>query len=402
MSAAAAAKPASQFGLPGVTRPVRNRENNDGLVTTLQAGSQVDLLGAIPFKQTDVIKGWTALFNLNPTWTAGGGTFTTSAYFPWNIIGPTKLNLQGQFNLLDVENGIDLFLFQTLRPMVNTSQMYSLNGYTNLPTAYSNQANLISASNYTNASTSIQLPVEIPAGMWFEYYYPLDVNGTILGQMGRTFVSPQYMAGTSRIVTPQVRYNAQMAAAGVTDQTPVSVAGGTPTYSGTSTLNIQRHGYYQPQGAADSMPVHNWQLTRQTRRYSLSGVSTANLNVPLNGQILMLYVRLFDPSASSNLGAPIALSNVTECDVVYGSGLYRAQDRAKEMQAGFVRQHPILITNGVMAWDFGLDDLGYLTNAYALNTMNTSGIQVQLTFSGTQSSTAYAVVGVEALTYVEA
>lgn len=399
---AAAARPASAYGLPGVTRPLRNRENNDGLATTLSAGSQVDIIGVIPFRQTDVIRGWTLRFEVAPTWTAGTSVLTTSSYFPFNIVGPSRLNLQNQFDLINVDNGIDLAIFQDIRPMINPSGGYPLTNYTNLPTMYSAQPNLITSGTYTSASTAINLRYEIPAGLWFEYYYPLDANGTILGQMGRTFVSPQYMSGTSRIVQPAIRYNAGGAAAGVTDYTPVSIGAGTGTFSGTSTLRVQRWGDYQPQGVADSPPVHNWQLTRKTQKFSLSGVASSNLTVPLNGQVLSLYVRLFDPAANGALGAPIPLANVTEADIVYGSGLFRAQDRPNEMQGAFVMQHPFLLTNGVLAWDFGLDPLGYLTNAYALNTMNTSGVQIQLTFTGAQSATAYAVVGVEALTYVEA
>jgi len=87
--------------------------------------------------------------------------------------------------------------------------------------------------------------------------------------------------------------------------------------------------------------------------------------------------------------------------VVYGSGLFRYQDTYVDAQARTIAKHNALLTKGILAWDFALDEQDAITNRYALNTMNTSGIQIQLTFSGTQSSTAYAVVGVEALQYVE-
>jgi hypothetical protein len=49
----------------------------------------------------------------------------------------------------------------------------------------------------------------------------------------------------------------------------------------------------------------------------------------------------------------------------------------------------------------GLDDYGRITNANALNTLTTAGVNVHLEFGSALSATAYVVVGVEALSYVE-
>ena len=404
MTAAAPAQvqPGSLFGLPGITRALENKEANDGITATLAQATSTPQNGMVPFKQTDVIQGWEFQWTFATTWTAGTQTLNTSPYFPYNIVGPFQLTMQNQFNSIVAQSGIDLALWQVIRPQRQTDYKNAL--YTNKDgvAMYTPQGLLPSAGNYTTASTSITMRMEVPGGIWFDAFYPLSGDGSILSGPVRAFVSPQYMAGTARIVQPQITYNPGL---GTTlDNAPVVATGTltTPaTFTGSSTLNLKRRGWYQPQGVGDSPAIYNWQYTRQAKPYSLSGLTTAYIPIPLNGQILSIFVRLFDPTLASNIGGPIPLANVSECDVIYGSGLYRFQDRPVDMQARFIAQHGTLITNGVLAWDMALDDFGRVTNAFALNTMNTSGVQVVLTFTGAQSSSAYAVVGVEALTYVE-
>jgi len=69
------------------------------------------------------------------------------------------------------------------------------------------------------------------------------------------------------------------------------------------------------------------------------------------------------------------------------------------MQRRLINQRQLLLPVGVMAWDLAYY-YGYVTNRYALNTMDTTGISVYLEFTGAQSASAYAVVGIEALRYV--
>lgn len=393
----AATAPASLFGAPGITRPLEQKENNDNAVTALSQANATQALGYIPLRQTDVIYGWQLQLTHAVTPTAGTGAITVSPYFPDNFLGTTQLNMQNQFSTINVESGIDLALFQAIRPMRKSDRRNGL--YTTTTNLYNPATDIVSLSNYTNASTSILRRYEFPAGMWFDQYFELDAAGNALTSAPlRAFVSPQYMAGTARIVTPILNFNPL--AGSKADQGPYTVTGNA-TLADSVTQNWRRIGIYQPMGAEDSPPVFNWQYVRRTQRFSLSGVSSANLLVPLNGQILSVYVRMFDPS-SGGVGAPIAISAVSECDVQYGSGLYRYQDTPTDTMARFIAQHgSTLLTTGLLAWDFALDDQDNLTNRYALNTMNTSGIQVSLTFTGAQSSTAYAVVGVEALQYVE-
>lgn len=385
-------QPASLFGAPGVTRPLEAKENNDNVSVTLSTGVTPQT-GLIAFKQTDVMYGWQLELVHALTLTPGTGAIAVNQYFPDNFLGQVQLNMQNQFSTINVENGVDLSIFQNIRPMRKSDQRNAQ--YTTTSAMYTPQTNQTSLSSYNNASTSISRRYELPAGLWFDQYFELAADGTPLTPTPlRAFVSPQYMAGTARIVTPIINFNAL--SGGNKDVQPYTLTGNA-TVADVVTENWRRVGIYQPQGVADSPPVFNWQLVRQTKRFGLAGVSSANLTFPLNGQILAVYVRLFDPTAN----APIAITALSECDVQYGSGLFRYQDTPTDTQARYIAQHGTLLPSGVLAWDFALDDQQNITNRYALNTMNTSGIQLSLTFTGAQSATAYAVIGIEALQYVE-
>ena len=395
------AAPASLFGVPGYTRPIETIENNDGNVTTLSQTNSTSATGLIPFQQTDVIKGWLLRMSYVNTVTPGTSTVTTSQLFPDNFIGALKMNYQNQFSAINVESGFDLALFNRIRPARVTDYKNDLYAQPQV-SAYSAQSNLLSANNYASTSGTILRDYWLPGGVQFDEYWELADTGQVAAPPVPQFVSPQFMAGTARIVQPSITFNP--GSAGTLDNGPYHIGAGTGTFVGSATMSIKRVGWYQPtmQNGADSPPIANWQYTLMTQRQSIAGVSKTSIKIPLNGQILAVYVRLYDPAANTALGAPIDLSNVSEADLVYGSNLFRFQDRPAETQARFMEQHGVILPVGVLAWDLALDNRGRVTNAMALNTLNTSGIQVNLTFTGAQSASAYAVVGVEALTYVVA
>lgn len=396
--------PGSLFGVPGITRTVEDIENNDGNVTTLAQSTQITSNSLVPFRQTDVVKGWNARFVIAPTITLNSDTVTLSPYFPWNFLSRVRLNMQNQVNTIDVESGIDLAIFNRIRPQYRRDLRNVLWSQP-ATSGYSAAANIMSSNSYAANSTSLSLPLYLPAGLQFDEYWPIADTGQPLGAPLPMFVSPQFMSGTGRIVQPIITYNQAIAVTsggGTCDNGPYIDSAAAATFTGTSTLYLKRNAIYQPtQGnGSDSPPIAPWQYTIQTQRRSIAGVSKASLQIPLNGQILSVYVRLFDPAANSSKGAVIGLSALTEADLVYGSGLYKFQDRPEEVQQRYASQHNEILTDGVLCWDMALDQRGRLTNANALNTMNTSGIQINLTFTGAQSSSAYAVVGVEALSYV--
>jgi hypothetical protein len=393
--------PGTLFGVPGITRGTEQIENNDGNTTTLSQTSATSALSLVPFKQTDIIKGWLMRLSVNQTVTTGTGTATLGAYYPDQYLGRFQLNFQNQFNAIDVESGIDMRIFNTIRPYRQTN--YKNAGYTQ-PTvqSYSSAANLLSSNSYTTGSTLVQRVYWIPGGLQFDEYWNLKDTGEPTGAPLPMFVSPQFMAGTARIVQPYINYNPAFAT--VSDGGPMT-ATGVATFSGSAVVNLKRVGWYQPQysNGADSPPVANWQYTLKTVRRSIAGQSgTIPLLLPLNGQILSVYVRLFDPAANGALGAPITVNDTNQphVDLVYGSNLYKFQDRPSEVQERFEAQHGEILPQGVLAWDMAIDERGRITNANVLNTMNTSGVQINLQTNAAFSASAYAVVGVEALTYV--
>jgi hypothetical protein len=165
-------------------------------------------------------------------------------------------------------------------------------------------------------------------------------------------------------------------------------------------INWRRYGVYQPQGAADAPLFWNWQYVRLTRRFGISQVTTIQIPMEPGLQILMFYVRMFDPTLNSNLGGALPIANVTEADLQIGSGLYRFQDTPADTQRRLMRQHGITLPEGCLAWDMALTPDNRVTNARAVNTYTTSSCTLTLTFSAQTNAGAYLVLGTEGLRYV--
>lgn len=407
---AAAPAPGQYFGVPGLTQWTEQTENNNGLVANLSQTAGAPVQGILPFKQVDVVFWWEMVVTWTNTVTPGTQTINTSPYFPYNVLGESRLKIQNQFDSWHIFSGIDAAIFQLIRPMrpgtdsrenlgANPAGAWSTNGgweNANIP-----QANLDATPGATSSTGTINFSLEIPGSLRFDSYWDLAEDGTILSPPGPAWVSPQFMAGTARQVAPILATPAILGSS--LDSSPF-VANGTNTTPATASGNLsfgfRRVGIYSSNNQAAMPVVRHWQYLRDVSNFSLSGVSRKDLIVPTVGQILALFVRLWDPAANGGLGAPININTVTKCQVQFGSGLLRFDDTPRDAQRRFVRQHGVLLPQGVLAWDLAIDELGKISNARALNTLNTAGVQVHLEFSGALSTTAYAVLGVEALTYV--
>lgn len=391
----------SLFGLPSITRYSEQKENNDGTVTTLDQGTQVDAMFSTNFKQSDIVERWTMDVKWTNTVTDDPGTDDVglSEYFPYNIIGPVGLNLQNQFDSIKALSGIDLFFWQLLRPVYCT---FPDNVAEQNPQAsgYSAQTNLVTDDGYDQHSATVNFSLDLPGGIFLDLFYLLDADGQIYNpQPIRAFVSPQYMAGSQRIIQPRVRFNPLISTK--YDTGPYVITKGSPTATGTVALGFTRKAVYQPAGPADSPLVFNWQYVREATKVSLSGKDTADIPIPFSGQILSIGYRFFDPSATGGKGASLDVgSDVTEIDLLFGSGLYRYQDTPMRCQRRFTRQHGILLPKGMLCHDMAVDEFGRLTNAYCLNTLDTAGVQVHIDFSAPLSATAYVVLMVEGFRYV--
>ena len=396
----------SLFGLPGVTYWSEQVEANDGVALSLSQGTQTVFQFPSNLFNTDILFRETIEISISATLTPGTQTITVSPYFPYNYVGPVQLSMQNQFNTYDVLSGIDMKLFELARPQYqeNQANMYwEQNPSTN---AYGSQQNLQTASNYTNTSNSIAFNLDMPMGIWFDRYFDLSPDGQLRDNLGptRTFVTPQLMAGANRIVVPRITMNPAFAA--TFDNGPYMVSGPTTTpatFSGTATTGWQRKIVYQPRAANDTPMLWGWQYSRESKQYSLSGRSTIDILLPTTGQLLMVFYRLFDPQATATggLGAPININQVQNEWLQYGSGLFKYQDTPKRAQRRFMRQHQnVLPPQGVIFHDLAIDEQGAYSNANALNTLDTSSCKVHFDFTTILSSSAYVVIGVEALRYV--
>lgn len=389
------------FALPGITVWSEQKENNDGTVTTLAAAAQATAIFNANFKQTDIVFRWdmgvsiASAFSVNPTGPQ------TSPYFPYNYIGAAALNVQNQFNTVNVESGIDLAIFQAIRPSRPTSYMNWMDTGLVAPDPYSNTTpTIVTSGTYTSSSSPITIWFELMPCISFDLYYDLAEDGRLYNDSGavgiRSFVTPQMMAGTNRVIQPAVTFNSVINAA---NQYTSPFSGGTFT-SSVATLNFRRTVVYQPTSSTAAPLLFNWQYARETRRFTISGVSSYDLNLPLVGQILMCYIRMWDPTLNSGVGGPIPITNVINAWVQVGSGLFRFQDTPTDAVKRLYRQHGIFLPAGCLAWDMAITDDGRITNRAAINTLTTSGCLIHLDFTAAQNNGAFVVLGVESLRYV--
>lgn len=396
------------FGLPGVTIWSEQKENNSPTSTNgLTVGSQAPVSFPANFKQTDVVFAWRMLVSISMGGAPTGTGIALSPYFPWNFLGPLALNMQNQFDTISYFSGYDAALFQMIRPQKQESWAANFNDLmTNAGVdSYNDAPNQITQSNYTTGSTAISFDIDLLPGIWFDLYYDLEENGMLLdykAQGIRTFVTPQMMAGTNRIIQPRVTWN-QGGTLSTTGNDPTlapytTTAGGVTYTTVNGTLNFRRKITYQPQSSKDAPLLWNWQYSRQCIRNTIGAQGQVTIPLPLVGQILAFYVRLVDPGAGTPGNIPLA--NISECDVQIGSGLFRFQDTPEDMQSRFFRQHGIRPPQGCLVWDMATTDDGRVSNKDAINTLTTSAPQVTITFSVTPSASAYYVLGYEALRYV--
>lgn len=386
------------FGLPGITVWSEQKENNDGNVTALASGAQATAIFNANFKQTDIVFRWDMGINYAATYSVAPTTI--GPYFPYNIIGSLALNIQNQFNTINVESGVDAAIFQAIRPSRATSYMNWVDQNLVAVDSYSNSTpTLVTSNAYTAGSTAMTWWLELMPCINFDLYYDLGEDGRLYadGAMGiRAYVTPQMMAGTNRIITPAVQYNSLINAANLYTS---PFANGTLT-SASVTLNFRRTVVYQPTSSAASPLLFNWQYARETRRFTISGVSSIDLPLPLVGQILMLYVRMWDPTLNAGAGGAIPITNVTNAWVQVGSGLYRFQDTPTDAVKRLYRQHGIFLPAGCLAWDMAVTDDGRITNRATINTLTTSGCLIHLDFTAAQNNGAFVVMGIESLRYV--
>lgn len=416
------------FGLPGFTQPFEQYENLNGIVTPLALAAQTPWNPPGSFQKTDIVRWWELETIIN--WTTTVTTSTVSPEAPYNIFQSLKLKLQGQYTPLEVESGFDAAFFQMYRPMRGPGQLnvQNLMG-TNVAATYANgiipqsnqatggpqattagvagsggstNATVISTSIAANpaAGTSWVFNLEIPGSLYIDQYWDLAVDGTLLpnaqgvvAPMGAT-VSPQYMGGGERIVVPTFNYAA--IAAANSDQGPLIGSG---AGAASVTNNARRVGYYATQNPAELPPVFNWQYRRSSKRYPVGAFTKVDIPVTEYGQLLSVYVRIFDPATGAG-GTYYNVANLTKIQLLYGSNLPRFDDDTLTMQQRFITQHGFLPPQGFVVWDMLANtssQYGLSNDFRVLNTLTNANVHVHLETTTAPSASAYAVIGTELL-----
>ena len=419
---ATAPAPGSAFNVPGIpggsTQWFEEYEDTYDLSFTPSSSTSKPVLGIQKFRQTDVVAHWEAQIVVKQKVTAGTGqTVVGSKYAPWNYVGPVRVLVQNQYSAIDVESGIDAYIADLIRPFrrtavrniagANPAGFPAGGSATGYPSPTNAQANLDWPRQwkYTLDDTFV-LVLGLGPAVWFDSYYDLGITGSPASPPHSALVSPQFMAGTTRVITPQLTAN-QVLSTSTTDIAPVHTTDKTTTGDTATTatcpwtVSFRRHGVYAGNPAVNPV-VYAWQHRIKTDRLNtIQGSSRAKIEIPLDtGQIMSTYLRLFDPKATTTKGAPIAITKVSKVEFQYGSGLLRFSGTPAELQRRFLAQHGVLPPPGVLALDFATNERGQVTNHNLPNTLTTGGILWSVEFTGAQSSEAYAVLGTESLVYV--
>lgn len=377
--------------------------NNRQIVTTLNAGQQTTAL-TTAIDRLDIVRALQVEIDVSQTYT-GGTTPVTSPFYPYNIIGDIELQFESAYKSFRAPGWLaavfqqyrPAFSYGPVAPLVNSGSNVQTAGQPS--TAYQ-QPNLLVGTGNAQTTTNIPLIFEIPVAQYFDLYYELDLQGNPLAAIPRAFVSPQYMAATTRSVTPTLVYNSQALLAGAGNALNSSVTFATaPTYAGTATAKFRRDGWF-PASTASTPPVYGWQYSRDYFTYPITGQN--QITIPLDtstvgqGQILSVVCMVFDP-ASGPSGAVVPVSNYSEIDLSFGSNLILRQDTATSMQYNWLNQHGQLPPAGIVGYDLALQENGMITNEFALNTLTTSGVQLRLNFGTAPSTSAVAYIGLEML-----
>jgi hypothetical protein len=402
---AGAPSPGQVFRWPGTgVQPRIVQESGPGpygVSTPLQQTSQV-VAPFSKFQQLDIVQSYLLELDFSTTYTAAGGTpgVTASPLFPLNLIQNVQVQFESAYNTFRLP-GVLAFIMQSYRSVFGPG----LNGAADdaaaanvLPVA-SQGAALYSA--YTAApplstpnlavttagvAQNYRLFLEIPVSMVFDVYWDLAVNGVIQGApQYRAIVSPQYMAATTRNVTPQVTYSPLLGALNSLAFPVSTPAGGTSTATGSVVQSWYRDAFIPGTNPATSPPVFGWQysrdyLTTQPNQAQIVPI-TLDQTVVGQGQILSLVFYTWDPTLNGGYGGITPITSYLTVELLYGSTVQLRQQAPQENLYEWMALHGKLLPAGVMGWDLALTRDQRLTNEFALNSLVQAGAQVRITYA---------------------
>jgi hypothetical protein len=405
------------YGLPGFTEQVEQYDNMTNVQTTWGSTAQTPFNAPGPLQKTDVVFWWEAEMTVNWNITYSAGTIALSPEAPYNLWQSPKLKLQGQYSPVECESGFDMAFMQMYRPMRGRGQRNIQDVMqTNIvpSTAFANSlipsadlAAAILSQTLTSPYSVTNYPIimEIPAGYFFDEYWDLAPDGSILPNAQgviapmQAFVSPQYMGGGERNIVPQFNYSSVIS--GTYDSGPIAATAAltASVETGSAILNMRRVGVFASENPAEMPPVFNWQYRRASRRYTFGSVTKIDIPIQEYGQVLSTYVRIFDPTlGTNNVGGYMNISNITKCQVLYGSNLPRFDDDVPAMQKRFIEQHGFTPPQGTAVWDLASTKINStIGNSRALNTLTNSNTHIHLEFTSAPGNGTYAVIGTELL-----
>ena len=409
--------PGQYYGLPGLTQWMELPDTQTGVNVAFSQTGTTNVNTLSQLTQDNIVFWWELDVAVSQTYTVGTGGQTTSPYFPWSYLSSVQLSLQSMYNNVQVDNGFDLYLFEALWPTrgfhmegvsggnlgANPVEKAYAAGPPQLGVPYAGTENpnlwLSTVSATPQSMTALNFTVNLPGSYFLDEYWDMDMGGNLLSETAiPATVSPQYMAGAARQVTPKV----VIASSSVADlSTGPFTLSGNATVTGSLTFSLRRVGLYSTENPATDPPVYNWQYQRISKSYPLVG-SPVTVKIDESAQILGLFLRFWDPIAQ----APIAITNIQYIQLLYGGSLYRFNDTPKTMQRRIFQQHRLLLPVGVLAWDLSLDPdgSGKLTNAYALNTLVTASPTIIITWINgyTPGAGSKVVIGYHEFKYVVA
>lgn len=405
------------FGLPGYTEEFEQYENQLGVVTTLQQATPVPYAPQASLQKTDIVYWWEQETFWSETVTYSAGVLANSPEAPGNLMQQPKLKLQGQYTPIECESGFDMWFFQVYRPMrgkgqrnvqdLDNANPVPVTGFPNQLIPQANLAGATLATSYVSPATITAYPINIewPAGIYLDEYWDIAIDGTLLPNANgivapiAAFVTPQYMGGGERVVTPQFNFAAGVAAN--YDQGPLAATTAltVTAFTGSVTINMRRVGVYSSLDVRELPPLFNWQYRRTSRRVNIGAVTKVDLPITEYGQVFSVFARTFDPSlGTNNVGGYYNIANMTKCQLLFGSNLPRFDDDVPTMQNRFIEQHGFLPPQGTVVFDLVASRrTDRLTNARALNTLTNANCKLHLEMSPAPAATAYTVLGVELL-----
>jgi hypothetical protein len=405
------------YGLPGFTEPVEQFENLQNVVTTMVQNSQAPFNPPGSFQKTDIVLWWELETFWTESVTYSAGTLVNSPEAPYNLMQGFKLKLQGQYTPIEVDSAFHAAFIQMYRPMrgrgqrnvqdVMQANFVPSGSFANSLIPQAILASAILATTYTSPATITNYPfiLEIPAGMYFDEYWDLALDGSIMpnsrGVAGPmpSFVSPQYMAGGERVIVPQ--FNIASGIAANYDQGPLAATAAltVTAFSGTVTQNARRVAVFASDNPAELPPVFNWQYRRTSKRYPVGAVTKVDIPITEYGQVLSVGAILFDPSLGTNsVGGYYNIANITKAQLLYGSNLPRFDDDMPALQKRFIEQHGFLPPQGTVVWDMAASrQTDKVTNGRAINTLTNANVHIHLENSSAPGASAYAEVFTELL-----